>query len=114
MQSTGDTSTRISRSEIIDYLRESGLAARCLSYQMKGAVPAYWKEEMRQEMWLWLLTYDEDKLADAYRNNHLNALITRYLQNQLRSSTSAFYRRYKRPSLYQEEIGKEALNVPEI
>ena len=56
------------------------------------------KAATRQEMWLWLLTYDEAKLSDAYENKHLNALITRYLQNQLFSKNSEFYYRYRRVS----------------
>ena len=52
----------------------------------------------RRTMWLWLLTYDIEKLSDAYENKHLNALITRFLQNQLFSKNSDFFYRYRRIS----------------
>ena len=35
-----------------------------------------------------------EKLNDAYLNKHLNALITRYIQNQLFSKTSEYFRKY--------------------
>lgn len=52
------------REEIIKYLLESGLVDRCVKYQTKKADP-YLKEELTQELWLWLLEYDISKLSDA-------------------------------------------------
>lgn len=86
------------RNEIIDYLLRSGIADKCASYQSRYEKDPYLREEIRSEMWLWLLTYDEDKLSDAYENKHLNALITRYLQNQIFSKNSQFYYTHKRIS----------------
>lgn len=86
------------RSEVVQYLIKSGLAKRCVNYQARYEKSKFLREEIEQEMWVWLLTYDEDKLSDAYENGHLNALITRYLQNQLRSSNSEFYYRYRKVS----------------
>ena len=86
------------RNDIIKHLIDTGLAARCVSYQARFEKSPYLREEILQEMWLWLLTYDEAKLSDAYENGHLNALLTRYLQNQLRSKNSEFYYRYRKIS----------------
>lgn len=81
------------REKIIDSILKSKLVEKCVSYQAMK-MPKYIKEEITQETWLWLLSYDIDKLADAFENKHLNALITRYLQNQLNSITSPFYKTY--------------------
>lgn len=83
------------RNVIIDYLLNSGLADKCASYQSRYEKDTYIREEIREEMWLWLLTYNEEALSDAYENNHLNALISKFLAVQLRGKNSQFYRRYK-------------------
>lgn len=86
------------RNVIVAYISGTGLADRCLVYQTRHLKDPFLKEEIRSELWLWLLTYDIDKLSNAYEENHLNALITRYLQNQLFSKNSEFYYRWRRIS----------------
>lgn len=86
------------RNEIIAHISGTGLADRCLVYQTRWEKDPFLKEEIAQELWLWLLTYDIEKLSDAYENKHLNALITRFLQNQLFSKNSEFFYRYRRVS----------------
>ena len=83
------------REEVIEYLFKSKLGVTCIDYQLKKQPQHYCnREDIIQELYLWILTYDEEKLWDAYSNNHLNSLITRYLQNQLFSTTSEYYRKY--------------------
>lgn len=85
----------MNRNEVIDYILESKLLTTCIDYQLKKQPQHYqYRDDIINDAWVWLLTYDEPKLIDAYTNNHLNALITRYLQNQLFSKTSEYYRRY--------------------
>ena len=86
------------RNVIIAHISGTGLADRCLVYQTRYEKDPFLREEISQELWLWLLTYDEAKLSDAYENKHLNALITRYLQNQIFSKNSQFYYTHKRIS----------------
>lgn len=108
-----ETSKEKYRAEIIDGLIRSGLAERCLTYQTKGCKMDYWVEELRQEMWLWLLTYDMERLYDAWRNGHLNALITRFLCNQFNSKTSPFYKVYKKYDTLTDDITSKEMNIPE-
>lgn len=86
---------QVERDKIIKFIMDSRLVEECIKYQTIKA-PKYYVEELTQECWLWLLTYDIEKLNDAYENKHLNALITRWLQNQFYSKTSPFYKRYVR------------------
>ena len=83
------------RDEVIEYLFKSKLGVTCIDYQLKKQPQHYCnREDIIQDLYLWVLTYDEEKLWDAYSNNHLNSLITRYLQNQIFSKTSEYYRKY--------------------
>lgn len=85
------------RDEIIKSIDESGLLITCVDYQLKKQPQHYAnRDDIIQDAWLWLLTYDLEKLWDAYTNKHLNAMITRYLQNQIFSKTSDYWRRYIR------------------
>lgn len=101
------------REEIVQYLLESGLLERCVGYQTNKCRNVYLKEELLQEAWLWVMTYDLDKLKDAYANKHLNALITRYLKNQFFSKTSPFYKSHRKFDLMTDEIGKDELEIPD-
>lgn len=101
------------REEIIAYLLETGLVDRCVRYQTNKCRNGYLKEEITQELWLWLLTYDLEKLTDAYENKHLNALITRYLCNQFHSKNSPFFKNQRKFDLLTDEIGNEQLEIPD-
>ena len=85
----------MNRDAIIKEIMDSGLLVTCVDYQLKRQPQHYGnRDDILSDAWLWLLTYDLDKLSDAYINNHLNAMITRYLQNQIFSKTSDYYRKY--------------------
>ena len=100
------------RKTIIDETLKSGLVDRCVAYQTNRCKSDYLKEELRQEVWLFLMTYPMEKLSDAYLNGHLNALLTRFIANQFYSHTSAFYRRYRRDDERMEEITEEHEKIP--
>ena len=77
----------------------------CVDYQLKRQ-PQHYKnrDDILSDAWLWLLTYDMEKLTDAYLNNHLNAMITRYLQNQIFSKTSDYFRKYVKFNTLSEDL----------
>lgn len=95
----------MNRQDIIDNILNSGLLVTCVDYQLKKQPQHYqYRDDIINDAWYWLLTYNEDKLKDAYLNNHINALITRYLQNQLFSKTSEYYRKYIKLNSLSEEL----------
>lgn len=103
-----------SRDEIIAFIQDSRLLETCVDYQLlKFQGNHQNKEDIIQDAWLWLLTYDEAKLNDAYEHKHLNALITRYLQNQINSTTSEYWRRYRRAQVTSDEISQKLINTLE-
>lgn len=53
-------------------------------------------EDFVQEIYLILLEYDKDKLKYIIENNQINFFITRIIINQWQSSTSPFYKKYKK------------------
>lgn len=93
------------REDIIQYIIDTGLLTTCVDYQLKQQ-PQHYKnrDDILSDAWLWLLTYDIDKLTDAYLNNHLNAMITRYLQNQIFSKTSDYFRKYVKFNTLSEDL----------
>lgn len=92
---------------------DTGLIEDCVRFQTVRCNDAYLREELVQEIWLWVLTYDEAKLSDAYDNGHLNALVTKTVQNQWYSNHSDFHKRYRRLDRISDEITDEALQVPD-
>ena len=103
-----------SREEIVNYVLKSKLLRTCVECQIvKSKSNAEYIDDLEQDMWVWLLTYDLEKLQDAYENNHLNALITKVLINQLYSTTSPFYKTYKKFACNSDEITYKELNIPD-
>ena len=100
------------RKEIIDWLVSDGLVDRCISYQTHGANP-YLRDELMQELWVWLLTYDIDKLYNAYSNRHMNALISRWISNQYHSVNSPFHKQYRKYQALEDEIDSKAEHIPD-
>lgn len=95
----------VERNDIIQHIIGTGLLTTCVDYQLKRQ-PQHYKnrDDILSDAWLWLLTYDMDKLTDAYLNNHLNAMITRYLQNQIFSKTSDYFRKYVKFNTLSEDL----------
>lgn len=85
--------------EIVEEAVSSGLLDDCIMYQflkIKKSEP--WKVQfsgdLKSDVYLVLYEYDNEKLNDAYRKGHLNALITRIIINSVYSNSSNFYCRY--------------------
>lgn len=70
-------------------------------------------EDFQQDLCLILLTYDNEKMNDAHSRNHMNALISRIITNNLFSKNSPYYAKYKRFADRTKEITQEELNLPE-
>lgn len=100
------------RKDIIAWLISDGLVDRCVSYQTHGA-DTYLKEELKQELWLWLLTYDIDKLSDAFENKHINALITRWIYIQYCCKNSPFHKVYRKRQALEDEITEKEERIPD-
>ena len=100
------------RNEIVDYTIKSGLLRQCVECQVaKSKSDKQWADDIEQEMWMWMLTYDIEKLSDAYENNHLNALISKVLVNQIFSKTSPFHKNYRRYDNITDEITPKEMNI---
>lgn len=102
------------RNDIINYLTDTDIIKTCVDYQAKGGTEEFDnKDDIIQDCWLWILTYDENKLEDAYDKKHINALITGYLKRQLWSTQSPYYGKYKRYKERTTDITKEVMELPE-
>lgn len=91
--------TRSGNTEIVEYYLSTGLIQRCIDFQFKKLCKLdpgkkQFKNDLFQDLCVWLLTYDNAKMNDAHANNHFNALLTRIIQNQIYSASSKFFRQY--------------------
>ena len=53
--------------------------------------------DLCQMVYLYLLTYDEDKIVDLHDSDALDYFIARIVVNQFRSSNSLYHRQIRRP-----------------
>lgn len=104
------------REEIVDYTIKSGLLKRCCECQVaktKSNIDTEYLDDLEQDMWVWLMTYDIKKLSNAYENGHLNALYSKVIINWLYSNTSPYHKIYRRYTANCDEITDEELNIPD-
>ena len=97
--------------EIVDELLESKLIDDCIYYQFAKlyTIPGErWKKQYEQDFYqdliVILLSYDNEKLNDAREHKHMNALLTRIIQNNIFSKSSKFYHNYLRFDLTTDEL----------
>lgn len=92
----------LSNREIVDIYLQNGLIKKCIDMQflkLRDMYKTQFRDDMMQDLVIILLEYDNAKMNNAHENNHMNALITRMLINNLWSNTSKFYRTYiKQPA----------------
>ena len=101
------------RQDVVDYLLETRLVNTCCECQLaKKKSDMDLLDDLIQDVWLWVMTYDEDKLLNAYTNGHINALITRMIINNVFSVSSPYYRNYHKFSDRTTEITSKELNIP--
>ena len=96
-----DDYERLDNRAIVDKYLENGLIEKCVDMQfIKLPRTDWWKMEYKndffQDLIVFLLTYNNEKLNNAHHYKHMNALITRIIQNQLYSNHSEFYLKYLR------------------
>lgn len=84
-------------SEIIKIYVDNGLIERCCIYQF-GKLKEKWKVQysgdMMDDLIVWMADYPNEKLNNIHDNKHMNAWLTRVLQNNIMSSSSKFYNTY--------------------
>lgn len=102
------------RIEILMHISGTGLDQRCIQYNTNKCRDKELVKDLHQELWLWLCTYDLEKLKNAYENKHLNALITRYLQNNYFSRSSPFYKNFRKFNDLTDDITDRELNIPDL
>lgn len=89
--------------EILNEVLKSGLLKKCVDHQFYKAGMTDYKEDFFQDLCLIILEYDNAKLNDAYQK-HMNAWVTRVIQNNIKSVNSPFYRDYKKWDNLKTEI----------
>lgn len=79
--------------------RHIKLIRDCIEFQFRklprgDSWKRQYKEDLFQDLCIALMEYDEGKFRSAEEGNHLNALITKMIINNVWSKTSPFYRKY--------------------
>lgn len=91
----------MTRSEIIAEVAEQRAVERIVANVGHSGLTAD-LSDLVQEIYMILLTYDEDKIIDLWENEELSYFIARIAINQYRSNNSPFhvvYRRFKEKSV---------------
>ena len=79
----------------MDIIKENlDLIRTCVECQFARLKDRQFMEDFHDDLIIILNDYDNDKMNDAVENDHLNALITRIIINQIFSSTSKFHKDY--------------------
>lgn len=98
----------MSNREIVDFYLSNGLIQKCIDCQFvkkgKNSIEQQNKDDFFQDLIIILMEYDNEKLNDAVRNGHMNALVTRIIVNNIFSTTSKYYKEYKKYGERAEEI----------
>lgn len=98
----------LTNNEIIEIYVKNGLIEECAGYQFSKCANERWKlqysGDMVNDLILVMANYPNDKLNNIHQNNHMNAWLTRVLQNNLMSNSSKFYTQYLRFNLNTDEI----------
>ena len=103
----------MSNREIVDIYLNNGLIQTCVDCQFSKIQDKEYKEDFFQDLILILLTYDNDKMMDAHQNNHMNALITRIIINNIWSETSRYYADYYKFKNKTREFKPDDFNIPD-
>lgn len=75
-----------------------------------GVSPKYF-DDFVQEIYLVLLEYDQEKLEAIYEKGDINFFLTRIIKNQWCSTTSPFYRKYRKYYEYADENKNNYINM---
>ena len=101
----------LENNEIVNIYLENGLIKTCVECNFAKLGDHTYEEDFFQDLVLILLEYDNNKMNNAHSNNHMNALLTRIIRNNIFSKTSPYYKMYKKQTDREDEITKETLNI---
>lgn len=97
-----------------EYMLDNGLLDKCLEHQFaKAGAKKQYREDLKNDLVIEILQYDNLKLNDVVEKKHCNAFLTRLIQNNLYSKSSWFWRRYVRPDVMGDELTEKELNIEE-
>ena len=68
------------------------------------SVDYQFRDDLTQEIYMILLDSDQAKLQDIINKKQIRFYVARILRNQFYSSTSPFYKQYKKPLLLKETL----------
>lgn len=101
----------LSNSEIVQIYLDNRLIKTCVECQFSKLKDRQYEDDFFQDLVLILLEYDNEKLNNAHNNNHINALITRIIINNIYSVTSKYYKNYIKFNSNSDEITKDVINI---
>lgn len=101
----------LSNSEIVQIYLDNRLIKTCVECQFSKLKDRQYEDDFFQDLVLILLEYDNEKLNNAHKNNHINALITRIIMNNIYSVTSKYYKNYIKFNSNSDEITKDVINI---
>lgn len=87
----------LSNTEILNLYVQNGLIEECVKYQfrkLKEPWKGQFSGDMINDLVVVISEYDNAKLNDVHSHNHMNAWLTRVLQNNLYSNSSKFFNSY--------------------
>lgn len=84
------------RNKIIEELYETGLVRELINNCDKGRTQSFNLDDLEQDVYMILLEQPEKKIEDIYEKKQLKFFITRIILNQLNSSLSPFYYKYRK------------------
>lgn len=87
--------------EAVEYIIENKIVETLIrDYKIENE----FKDDLMQETYLILLSYDQDKLHQLIEKNQIKFYIARIIKNQYFSKSCEFFRRYKRPLLLKDTL----------
>ena len=100
---------RITNKQFVQINIDNGLIHKCVGFQFnKLPKTDWWKyqyiKDLEQDLIVFLMEYDNDKLNDVHKNKHDNAFITRMIINQIYSVRSKFYAQYIKFNMKSDEL----------
>lgn len=100
---------KLTNNEIL--IQNKALIDTCISFQATKFNATHLIMDLKQDIYLIILEYPNDKLNRINSENHINAFVTGILRNQLYSSTSAFYRRYRKFSNLSDQLDAKLIDA---
>lgn len=89
----------MTKNEIVTEIFESAEYDLIFDKLMNKKFKDLYKEDFKQELGLILLEMKDNLIIDLYKNNRLKFYVVRICLNQINSSTSPFYKKFRKESL---------------